>query len=168
METLVEDFRFVAVNLELSGTCDNESLDIWFVVCNEMLCKELATFADVVVSLFLSDTGETDGRLTTAAVLFGEGDHDTLEDFFVVALECGVEDSIAVNNHKSELFVVFEQSLQRLGVEFVLALVAEHVDGLEGFQVKRNFLFCFAVVQRNHSAEEHEAIRGDAFVELQL
>ena len=133
-----------------------------------MLCEELATFADVVVALFLSDTGETDGRLTTAAVLFGEGDHDTLKDFFVVALECGVEDSIAVDNHKSELFVVFEQSLQWLGVEFVLALVAEHVDGLEGFQVKGNFLFCFAVVHRNDSAEEHEAIHGDVFVELQL
>jgi hypothetical protein len=133
-----------------------------------VLGEELAALAHVVVALFLADAGEAERRLATAAVLLRERDHDALQDFLVVALERGVEDAVSVDDHEAELLVVLEQRLQRLGVELVLALVAEDVDGLEGLQVQGDLLFALAVVQRNDAAEKHEAVRGDAPVELQL
>lgn len=73
-------------------------------------------------------------------MLFGQLDLHSLQNFFVVSLEGGKEDTVTINDDKSEFLVVLEQVLERLSVEPVLALVSEHSLGLEGLEVNGDLL----------------------------
>ena len=105
-----------------------------------MLDRELSNFSDVVMSLLLSETGESDSRLTTTTVLFGELDLHTLEHFFVVSLESGVQHTVTIDDNESELLIVSQQVLEGLGVEAVLTLVSEYSLRLEGLKINSDLL----------------------------
>lgn len=73
-------------------------------------------------------------------MLLWELDLHTLEHFFVVTLESGVENTVTIDDNESKLLVIFQKGLEGLSVEAVLALVSEHCLRLEGLQVNCDLL----------------------------
>jgi len=84
-------------------------MHVWLIVCYKVLGGKFSDFSDVVMSLFFSDSRETQSRLTTASVLFGEHNRQTLKDFLCITLKRCIEHSITVYDNKSELFVVLKE-----------------------------------------------------------
>jgi hypothetical protein len=74
LETVVEEVGLVQVVLEVGATGENDTSDVDLVGGDEVLDCQLGDLADVVVTLLLAQTGETQGGLTTTAVLLGEID----------------------------------------------------------------------------------------------
>ena len=120
------------------------------------------------MALFLSNTRETKGGLTTTAVLFGKLHVHSLQNLLVVALESGIQDAVTVHNYKAELLIVVKDLAQWLRVERGLAAICKGIDGLERLQINRNLLFSLAVANLNHTAKEDQAAVRDRFVEFQL
>jgi hypothetical protein len=52
-----------------------------------MLDGQLGDFTDIVVSLFVTQTGETQRRLSSSTVLLGEVDSEFVDDFTGVSCE---------------------------------------------------------------------------------
>jgi hypothetical protein len=52
-----------------------------------MLDGQLGDFTDIVVSLFVTQTGETQRRLSSSTVLLGEVDSEFVDDFTGVSGE---------------------------------------------------------------------------------
>lgn len=168
LQTCVEDIRLVAVRLDLRRTSKNQALNIWLVVSDEVLGCQFADLAHVVVALFLSNTRETKGGLTTTTVLFGKLHVHPLQNLLVVALESSVQDTVTVHNDKAKLFVVIQDLAQWLRVESGLATIREGVDGLERLNINRDFLFSLAVANLNNTAKQDQATVRDRFVEFKL
>ena len=120
------------------------------------------------MALLLTETGESDSGLTTAAVLLGQLDLHALEHLLVVALQGGHEDTITIDDDEAELVVVLEQGQQGLSVEIGLAFVGEDVDRSERSQVNLDLLLGFAVFEQDDTAEDAETVRRSVFVQLQL
>ena len=92
----------------MGRTGNNQTFDIGFVISDEMLGSEFANFTNIIVTFLFSDSRKSYGRLTTTTMLLRKRDHETLEDFFVVALECCIEYTITVDDNKAELLVVLK------------------------------------------------------------
>ena len=90
----------------MGRTSQNETFHVWFIIGDEVLGGELANFAHIVVALFFTNTRKTKSGLTTTTVLFGQLHVHPLQNFFVVALEGGVEHTVTIDNHEAELLVV--------------------------------------------------------------
>ena len=71
LQTVVEQVGLVEVVLEVGGTGENDTGYVDLVGGDEVLDSQFGNLADVVVTLLLSQTGETQGRLTTTTVLLG-------------------------------------------------------------------------------------------------
>ena len=80
-QSRVEQVTSTEIRLQLGTSSKNETGDVDSVVGNEMLNGQLGDFSDVVTTGFLSQTGETQGRLTTTTVLLGEVDGEFVNDF---------------------------------------------------------------------------------------
>ena len=101
-------------------------------------------------------------------MLFGQLNLHALQNFLVVTLEGGVEDTVTVNDDESELLVVLQQGLQGLGVETILALVGENSLRLEGLQVKGDLLVGLAILELDDTTEEDQTVGRGLLVQLQL
>lgn len=71
LQTIIKQIGLVQVVLEVGRTGENDTGDIDLVSRNKVLYCQLRDLSDIVVALFLSQTGETQGRLTTTAVFLG-------------------------------------------------------------------------------------------------
>lgn len=120
-----------------------------------MLSCELADLSNVIVTLFFSNSSESDCRLTSSSVLFRKLDKHTLENFFVASLESSIQDTVSVNDNETKLFVVFEERFQWLSLESGLTAVSEHINRLEWLQVKCNFLLLLAVAHLDHTTKDN-------------
>jgi hypothetical protein len=69
LQTVVEQVGLVQVVLEIGGTGEDDTGHVDLVGGDEVLDGQLGDLADVVVTLLLSQTGETQGGLTTTTVL---------------------------------------------------------------------------------------------------
>jgi len=88
-----------------------------------VLNGEFGDLADVVVSLFVTETGETEGRLTTTSMLLGEIDSELVDDFSRVAGEDTEEGAVTVHDDEAKAGVGFKEFGEGLGVEFVVTEV---------------------------------------------
>lgn len=82
-------------------------------------------------------------------------DKHTLENFFVASLESSIQDTVSVNDNETKLFVVFEERFQWLSLERGLTAVSEHINRLEGLQVKCNFLLLLSVSHLDHTTKDN-------------
>lgn len=73
-QSRVEHVALVEDGLEVSRAGEDETLNVDLVVGDKVLDGELGHLADVVVSLLFSETSESEGGLTTTAVLLGQVD----------------------------------------------------------------------------------------------
>lgn len=68
LQTLVEHIGLVQVVLEVGGTSQDETGDVDLVVGNVVLDSQFGDLTNVVVTLFLTKTGETQSGLTTTTL----------------------------------------------------------------------------------------------------
>ncbi len=66
------------------------------------------------MSLFNSQTGETNGRLTSSTMLLGEFDSEFMEDFSVVSLKGTVQSTVTIDDDETKDVFVFQEFLQIL------------------------------------------------------
>jgi hypothetical protein len=75
------------IALEIGTTGQNQPGHVDLVGGDEMLDGQLGDFTDIVVSLFVTQTGETQRRLSSSTVLLGEVDSEFVDDFTGVSCE---------------------------------------------------------------------------------
>jgi len=127
-----------------------------------VLGGKLGALPEVVVALLQAETGETEGGLTTTAVLLGQVDLDLVDDFLGVAADCAVEGAIAVNDNEAELVVLLHELHQGLSVELVVTEIQRGVERLERLKVNVDHLL-LALIRQNGATVDHQAIIGDYF-----
>ena len=79
--------------------------NVRLVIGDEMRDGRLGNFAHVVVTLFHSESSETERRLSTTAVLLRQVDRELVQDLARVALKCAEQGAVTVhdNETKSEI-----------------------------------------------------------------
>ena len=70
--------RQITLEIGTSGKYQTGNVDL--VGGNEMLDGQLGDLSHVVVSLFVTKTGETQGRLSSSSVLLGQVDSEFVDD----------------------------------------------------------------------------------------
>lgn len=165
-QTVVEHVGGVQVVLEVSGTSEDNTGHVDLVVGDEVLDSQLGDLANVVVTLLLSKTGETKGRLTTTAVLLGQIDGELVNNLARVAAQGTKKSAVTIHDNETELLVRLEELGEGLGVELVVAKVQRRVDGLEGLEVNVDLSF-LAFGGQNFTAVDDEAVGGDLVVQLE-
>ena len=166
LEALVEEIGLVEIILEIGGTSKNDTSNVDLVVGDEVQNSQLGNLADVVVTLFLTETGETQRRLTTTTVLLGKIDAELLNDVSGVSTQRAEQCTVTIHDNETELLVRFEQLTESLGVELVVTEVQRGVDWLERFEVNVN-LSLLSFRGDDFTAVDNEAIWRDLVVELE-
>jgi hypothetical protein len=99
---------------------------------------------DVIMSFFVTETTESKGWLTSSPVFLGEVDRKLVDHVARISGKCAEETAVPVHDDKTESGVVFEELVEGLGVEFVVAEVQGGIDRFEGFEIDVEFaLFAF-------------------------
>ena len=70
-ETLVQHVTLAQLGLEIRASSEHEARHVDLVVSDEVLDRQLSDLADIVVSLFITETRETQSRLSTTTMLLG-------------------------------------------------------------------------------------------------
>ncbi|KAH4126672.1 hypothetical protein HBH47_045340 [Parastagonospora nodorum] len=105
LQTVVEEVGLVQVVLEIGGTGQNDTGNVDLVGGDEVLDSQFGDLADVVVALLLSQTGETQGGLTTTAVLLGQIDREFVDNFTRVSRQSAKEGAVSVHDDEAKLLV---------------------------------------------------------------
>ena len=79
-QSRVEQVTSTEIRLQLGTSSKNETGDVDSVVGNEMLNGQLGDLSHVVVSLFVTKTRETQGRLSSSSVLLRQIDSEFVND----------------------------------------------------------------------------------------
>lgn len=87
LQPVVKVIALLHHEFQVSATGNDDTANVWPVIGNKVLSCQLATFDNVEMALLLSETRETNGRLTTATMLFRQLDRHSLDDLLVVSLE---------------------------------------------------------------------------------
>lgn len=119
-KTLIKQVGRVQIGLEVGGTSENDTGNIDLVVGDEVLHSELGNLADVVVTLLLTQTGETQSRLTTTTVLLGEIDRELLDDVTSVTAQGTEQSTVTVHHNETKLLIGLQQLGKSLGMELVV------------------------------------------------
>jgi len=127
-QTLVKHVTHAQLRLEIGAPGKNQPRHVHFIRGNEVLYGQFGNLTHIVVSLFVTETGETQGRLTTATVFLGKIDGELVNNLASVARDGSEEGTVSVHDDKPELGVGFEQLLQGLRVEFVVTEVERPAD----------------------------------------
>lgn len=118
------------------------------------------------MSLFLTKTGETKGRLTTTSVLLGKIDRELVNNLASVAAQGSKESTVTIHDDETELLVRLEEFRQSLSVELVVAEVEGGVDGLEGLEIDVD-LSLLALGSQDFTTVDDKTVRGDLVVQLE-
>jgi hypothetical protein len=119
----IEQVALTQLRLEICTSGEHESSDIDLVVRDEVLHGVLRYFSDIVVSLLVTQTRETEGGLSSTTVLLGKVDSEFVDDIPGVAGEGAEESAVTVHNDKAEPGIRFQELGEGFGVEFVVAKV---------------------------------------------
>ena len=167
-ESLIEMVTSLHDEFEISTTSNDDTLDVWPIIGDEILSSKLAALDDVEMALLLSQTSKTYSGLTTATVLLWKLNRHTLDDLLVVTLKGGEHDTSTINDDEAELLIILQEGEQWLGVETVLALVGKDVDSAEGLNGILYLSLGLAILHEDDTAEDAEAIGRGVLVKLQL
>jgi hypothetical protein len=96
-QSRVKHVALVQVVLEIGGTGQDETGDIDLVVGDVVLHSQFGNFADIVVTFLISQTGETQGGLTTTAMLLWEVDREFVDDLAGVSSQSAKQRTVAVH-----------------------------------------------------------------------
>jgi len=77
----IELVALTEFRLKVRTSSEDQTSNINLVVGYEVLDSQLGYLANVVVSFFVTKTGETKRRLATATMLFGQIDGELVHDF---------------------------------------------------------------------------------------
>ena len=135
LKTGIEQVGGVQVVLEIGGTSQNDTGNVGPIVGDEALNGQFGDLADVVVTLFLTETGKTQGGLTTTTVLLGKIDGELVDDVAGVSTKRTEQGTVTIHNDETELLVGVEKLGESFGVELVVAKVEGGVDGLERLEI---------------------------------
>ncbi|RMZ94271.1 hypothetical protein BpHYR1_020023, partial [Brachionus plicatilis] len=166
LKARIEHVRSAQLGLEISRAGQHQACHIAFVVCQKNMGGGLGHFAQVVVTLFHAQAGETHRRLATTAVFFWQFDSELCDYVPGVALEGAKKGPVAIHDDKAEFGVVGQEGRQRLDVEFVVTKVKRGVDGLERLEVNVDFFF-LAIFGHDFATVDDEAVRRHLVVELE-
>ena len=122
-QPLIEHVTLTQFRLEVCGAGQHQSSHVDLVRRDEVLHGELGDLADVVVPLLVTQTRETQGGLSSTAVLRREVDGELVDDLARVSGDGAEERAVSVHDDEPELGVRLEQLLQGLCVELVVAKV---------------------------------------------
>jgi len=120
------------------------------------------------MSLFFSQSGESIGRLTTSTVLLWKFNTQFMEDVSNVTLESSEKGAITINDDEPKFLVIFEQVVETLGMELVLALVHFGLNWSKRLDIQSDLFLSFVVVHQNLAAENNETILWYLLVKLQF
>ncbi len=166
LQTGIEHVGGVEIVLEIGGTGEDETSNVNLVVGDEVLDGDFGNLSDIVVTFLITQTRETQGRLTTTAVLLGQINGELVNDFAGVAAERAKKRAVTVHDDESKFLVRVEKFCKSLGVELVVAEVERGVDGLEGLKVNIDLLL-LAFLGQDFTTVDDKAIRGHLVVELE-
>lgn len=166
LETTIEEVRLVQIVLEVGGTGQNDTSNVDLVVGDEVLDCQLGDLTDVVVTLLLTKTGETKGRLSSTSVLLWKIDGELVYNVSGVTGKGTEESSVTVHDDETELLVILEELRESLSVELVVAQVEGGVDWAERLEVDVD-LSLFAFGGQDFTTVDDESIWWDLVVELQ-
>lgn len=107
----VEQVTSTQVGLELCTTGQHQTSNIDLVVGDEMLDCQLGDFSHIVSPRFLSQTGETQSRLTTSTVLLGKVDGELVNDFSGITGECSKQRTVSVASQVSVVVTTKERGV---------------------------------------------------------
>jgi hypothetical protein len=165
-ETVVKHVGGVKVVLEVSRTSKNDTSNVDLIGSDEVLNSQLGNLSDVVVTLLLSQTSETESGLTTTAVLLGKIDGELVDDLTGVSAQGSKESTVTIHDDEAELLVGLEQLGQSLGMELVVTQVKGGVDGLERLEIDVD-LSLLAFLGQDFTTVDDQTIRGDLVVQLE-
>lgn len=100
--TLHDEFK-------ISATGNDDTADVGPVIGDKVLRGKFTTLDNVQMTLFLSETRKTHGRLTTATVLLGQLDWHTLNNLLVISLKCGEHYTSTINDDEAKLVVILQE-----------------------------------------------------------
>ncbi|KAI6766521.1 hypothetical protein HG531_011743 [Fusarium graminearum] len=164
-KTVIKQVGGVQVALEIGRTSKDETSNVNLVGSDEVLDSQLSNLSDVVVTLFLSQTGETESGLTTTTVLLGKIDRELVDNFTGVSAQGSEQGTVTIHDDETELLVGLEQLSQGLSVELVVAQVKGGVDGLEGLEIDVD-LSLLSFLGQDFTTVDDQAVRGDLVVQL--
>lgn len=107
----VEQVTSTQVGLELCTTGQHQTSNIDLVVGDEMLDCQLGDFSHIVSPRFLSQTGETQSRLTTSTVLLRKVDGELVNDFSGITGECSKQRTVSVASQVSVVVTTKERGV---------------------------------------------------------
>lgn len=157
LQPLVEEVAILEVVLEFSGTSENYARHVDSIVGDEKLSAKFSHFGKVVVPFLQTETSKTQGRLTTATVLFGKLHTELVDDLASVAEHGAEEAAVAIHDNESKLLIILEQFGERFDVEFVVAKVERSIYGPERLKIYCH-LTLFAIIGHHSTAIKHESI----------
>ena len=99
----VEHVALAQLRLEVGGSGEYKTRDVDLVVRNEVLNSKLGDLADVVVALLVTQTRETQRRLTTTTVLLREIDREFVDNFTGIASDGTEQSPVTIHNDEAEL-----------------------------------------------------------------
>ena len=108
-QPLVKVVTLLHNELKISATSNDDASDVRPIVRDKVLNGEFAALDNVQMTLFFSETRETNGRLTTTTVLLRQLDWHALNNLLVVSLECGEHDAGTIDNDEAELVIIFQK-----------------------------------------------------------
>ena len=110
-QTLVKHVTQAQLRLEVGTPGKHQPRHIHFIRGNEVLYGQFGNLTHIVVSLFVTQTGETQGRLPTTTVFLGKVDSEFVNNLASVACDGSEEGTISVHDDETKLGVRFEQLL---------------------------------------------------------
>lgn len=165
LKSAIKEIGLVQVVLEISGTSQNDTSNVDLVVGNKVLDCQLGDLTDVVVTLLLTKTGETQSGLTTTAVLLWKIDGELVHNVSGVSAQGTEQSSVTIHDDESELLVILEQLGKSLSVELVVAKVEGGVDWSERLEVDVD-LSLLALGGQDFTTVDDETVWGDLVVKL--
>ncbi len=101
-QSTIEHVTLTKLGLEVRASRQNKTGDVDLVIGDKVLNSMFSDLADIVVSLFVTKTRETESRLTTTAVLLGEIDSKFVDDFTRVASESAKKGAVTIHDDETE------------------------------------------------------------------
>lgn len=101
-QSLIEHVTLTQLRLEVSASGKHEASDVNLVIRDKVLNGQLGDLSHVVVPLLVTQTGETQGRLSTTAVLLRQVDGEFVDHLTCVTGDSTEEGTITVHDDESE------------------------------------------------------------------